>query len=123
MRLESELQVEVEYFLIELIKRANIFFKRVHNSYMANFPDFLVCYKGIFVGIELKRDENTSARAGQLLCMKDIQESGGVVAIIGSMEQLKNFFKKLDEAIEKQDFTEMRLDLDGLIKTYRNYKG
>jgi len=47
----------------------------------AGVPDFLVCYKGIFIGIECKANGNKPT-ALQIKNLKDIEEAGGQVLVI-----------------------------------------
>lgn len=47
----------------------------------AGVPDFLVCYKGIFVGIECKAHDNKPT-ALQLKNLADIESAGGTALII-----------------------------------------
>lgn len=47
----------------------------------AGVPDFLVCYKGRFIGIECKAQGNKPT-ALQLKNFKDIEEAGGTVWLV-----------------------------------------
>jgi hypothetical protein len=47
----------------------------------AGVPDFLVCYKGLFIGIECKAKGNKPT-ALQMKNFKDIEEAGGQVLLI-----------------------------------------
>jgi hypothetical protein len=77
-------------------KRA--FFFKVHGSpfMMAGLPDLVVCYKGRFIGIEVKMPGNTAspqqARVGE-----KISESRGKWLVAYSVEQVEQFFELLDK--------------------------
>ena len=59
-------------------------------------PDFLICYKGWFVAIELKRPDGTyGVTKRQGAHMRRIEAAGGYTAKIESVEELDTFLKKI----------------------------
>ena len=60
----------------------------------AGVPDFLVCYKGVFVGIECKAHDNKPT-ALQLKNLADIESAGGTALIINetNVAELRNFLE------------------------------
>lgn len=57
------------------------YFMPVQMGYGATTLDFLVCYQGMFFGIETKREGVNSATLQQACVMRDIARSGGGVVL------------------------------------------
>jgi hypothetical protein len=55
----------------------------------AGIPDLLVCYRGFFIGLEVKQPgaEHT-VRPRQKHILKQIEESGGIAEVVSSVEQV-----------------------------------
>jgi hypothetical protein len=64
----------------------------------AGVPDFLVCYKGIFVGIECKANGNKPT-ALQLKNLADIESAGGTALIIDdkNVAELRTLMENIHE--------------------------
>jgi hypothetical protein len=62
------------------------FFMPVQTGYGATTLDFLVCYRGWFVGIEAKRPGIKRPSPRQLICMENIHAAGGVAICADSLE-------------------------------------
>jgi pantoate kinase len=64
----------------------------------AGVPDFLVCYKGIFVGIECKANGNKPT-ALQLKNLADIESAGGLAFIIdeNNVANLRNLLENIHD--------------------------
>jgi hypothetical protein len=63
-------------------------------------PDFLLCVNGLFVGLELKKDEKTEPDPLQKSKHRYIQEKGGgyvLVACPENWEECKLFLKNLND--------------------------
>lgn len=88
-RLEKDVRKEV----IDYLNKNRIFHMRIEDANLSNHPDLILCYKGSFVGVELKRDESTKARLGQLKVLQDIRDSGGYGGVVGSLEELKELLE------------------------------
>jgi hypothetical protein len=54
----------------------------------AGCPDYLICWQGIFIGIEVKSDEG-EATALQIMNLKMIQKAGGVACLLKGFELQK----------------------------------
>lgn len=97
MRLEQEVKKEVEEEITRMMRLGlPIIYRRISSTILSNFPDLLICYKGIFVGVELKRDEKTKARQGQYFEMEKIQRAGGICRVIGSVKEFRIFIHDID---------------------------
>lgn len=63
----------------------------------AGIPDVLACYRGLFVGIEVKQpgaENKVSPR--QRYVMKTIEKSGGATAVVSSVDEVARLLSKLD---------------------------
>lgn len=74
---------------------------KTHGSLMqvSGLPDLLACYRGQFLGLEVKlpeTQEDTSPR--QEFVMSQIQTAGGIVAVVTSLEQALQVLGILDDA-------------------------
>jgi hypothetical protein len=84
--LESDFQKNAE----EFIRSKGGYVVKVHVSAYQNqgTPDILVCYRGFFIGFELKVDGNTLS-ALQKLRIRQIQNAGGIAKGIYSLEEIE----------------------------------
>jgi hypothetical protein len=58
-------------------------------------PDLLVCYKGYFVGLEVKQPGGrVSPRQHKVL--QEIDTAGGISAVVSTLEQVVDLLAKLD---------------------------
>lgn len=66
----------------------------------AGVPDFIVCYRSKFVGIECKAGGNKPT-ALQYKNLKDIQDCGGVALVVdeSNINQLREVLRSIDDAI------------------------
>jgi hypothetical protein len=63
----------------------------------AGIPDLLICYRGYFVGIEVKQpgaENNVSPRQRHVL--RQIEAAGGITAVVSSVEEVARLLSKLD---------------------------
>ena len=58
--------------------------------------DLTVCYKGVYLALETKVDNNTPSRAQGIHCRK-VQKSGGITAIVWSIEEVKTILQCIDD--------------------------
>lgn len=61
----------------------------------AGIPDLLVCYKGWFIGIEVKQP-GEQASPKQRSVLKSIDAAGGLTAVVDSLEEVVNLLSKLN---------------------------
>lgn len=62
----------------------------------SGWPDRIGCYKGVFIGIELKMPGETPTRL-QLRRIRRINESGGRAVVCYSLQEVKNFISAVDK--------------------------
>ena len=84
--LESDFQKNAE----KLIRSKGGYVVKVHVSAYQNqgTPDILVCYRGMFIGFELKVDRNTLSDL-QKLRIRQIRNAGGIAKGIYSLEEIE----------------------------------
>lgn len=59
-------------------------------------PDIYICYRGRFIGVELKKGPGDTPTPLQLKHLREIEASGGIGVWLTSLEQLKNLLSSID---------------------------
>jgi penicillin-binding protein-related factor A (putative recombinase) len=59
-------------------------------------PDIYLCYRGRFVGVELKKGSGDKPTPLQQKHLREIEASGGVGAWLTSLDELKNLLSSID---------------------------
>jgi penicillin-binding protein-related factor A (putative recombinase) len=59
-------------------------------------PDIYLCYRGRFVGVELKKGSEETPTPLQMKHLREIRESGGIGEWITSLEELKSLLSSID---------------------------
>ena len=95
-KLEGKLRDQVTAYL--KTRRDIWFMKVVGNSIQkAGVADFLICYRGLFLAVELKRpDGKGEATTRQLLELKKVRNAGGIGVVIESLDELIQLLGELD---------------------------
>ena len=65
----------------------------------SGWPDRIGCYKGCFIGIELKVP-GKEATALQNRRLKQIRENGGLTAVCKTLDEVKNFISAVDKSLQ-----------------------
>lgn len=82
--------------MIDEVERRGGYVVKVIAASKSGVPDLLICYKGVFVGIEVKAPGKLSeTRALQKYNLQRIKDSGGVSASLDSLDDLKDLLCKL----------------------------
>ena len=63
---------------------------------VAGVPDRLVCYRGRFLAIEVKRDAEHKPTTWQARRIKEIREADGRAAVVWTVEQVKEIIGQID---------------------------
>ena len=95
--LEIDLQRDIEDFLD---KNKIYHFRPISGSSSAGQPDVIACYKGRFVGLEVKVPKKGTAQGHQKAIRKLIQQSGGIDEFVRSVDEVKRILKKIDMDVE-----------------------
>ena len=90
--LESKIQKEILTYL----RKNEIFHLRFQaQSNINGIPDIICCYKGLFIGLELKQEKGKATEL-QKKKLEAINNAGGIGRIIKSLEEVKALFKEID---------------------------
>lgn len=70
---------------------------KVHGSgmMMTGLPDLIVCYKGQYVGLEVKMHGNKASKVQELI-HKRIAQAGGYVEVVYSVDEAINVLHRID---------------------------
>lgn len=66
-------------------------------------PDYVLCIKGIFVGVEAKADGNSTVSDAQRTQLRKIREAGGIAAILRGKdeERVNAIFREIDKRADR----------------------
>lgn len=62
----------------------------------AGIPDLLVCWRGRFIGLEVKLPGNTPSPIQEKV-LREIKGSGGIASVVSSVEQVRSLLAKLEK--------------------------
>ena len=92
--LESKVQKEV----LNYLKKRRVYHFRFQAQVNLNgLPDILALYKGVFIGLELKRPDGGKPTGLQLKKLEAINDNGGIGVIIDNVEQVKMLLDIIDQ--------------------------
>lgn len=79
-----------------LQKIENLFFWKEHGGQFgtAGIPDLIVCYKGKFIGLEVKRPGGKPTLL-QRITLKRIEKAKGIAKVVTSVEDVKSIIENL----------------------------
>jgi Holliday junction resolvase len=92
-QLEAPIRTKIKKFL----ERTGAWVYHPHGAgaSMAGAPDLLVCYKGRFLGLEVKRPGKNATEL-QAHTLEEITEAGGVSSVVYSVEDVKDILSRVD---------------------------
>lgn len=61
----------------------------------AGIPDILACYRGRFIGLEVKAPGGKLSRL-QMQVLSEIDTAGGIAAVVDNTEQVLKILKRID---------------------------
>lgn len=97
---ESDLVTKIKKYLIKQGAYAE---KIWGGGFQASgIPDILACYRGCFVGIEVKVGKNKPSEI-QEVKIKNINRAGGYGVVVWSLEEVKNLIKLIDKTIDENN--------------------
>ena len=67
----------------------------------SGIPDLIACYKGVFLGLEVKLDYNKPSEI-QKVKIKMINDAGGIGRVVYSIDEVKQVLREVDERVDKQ---------------------
>lgn len=90
--LESKIQKDI----ISYLRRNRIFHLRFQaQSNVNGIPDIICCYKGLFLGLELKQEKGKATEL-QKKKLEAINNAGGIGLVVRSVEEVDRLIKELD---------------------------
>lgn len=95
--LESNLVKKVETYLKTTFREEAWFLKTSGNAAQkSGIPDILVCVRGKFIGLELKREDGSGKPSEQqeIECRK-ISRAGGYSLISNNLNEIKDFINRI----------------------------
>lgn len=96
--MEKDLAKVIDTYL-KLKYKDSIWFLNTYGNAVqrAGVPDRLICYKGFFIGIEIKRPDGTGIESErQKIEGKRIKLAGGIYAVVESLEEVKDIMNKIE---------------------------
>ena len=94
----SKIESKVQEEIISYLKKNRIYhFRFQAQSNLNGLPDILCLYKGLFIGLELKREKGGTPTGLQLRKIKTINDNGGIGLIVRSVEEVDTLFNVIDD--------------------------
>ena len=82
--------------LLDSYPNDTLWYYKASDRFTSGVPDFIVCFKGLFIGIELK-DLGKKARKLQHYTISRILQGGGIAVCTDTIEDIKRLFNELDD--------------------------
>jgi Holliday junction resolvase len=94
---ETRLQRQIQ----DILKREGAFVFKVHGSeyMMAGLPDLVVCYRGLFIGLEVKMQEGHQS-ARQIYVESQIRDAGGISLVVRSVRDVLAILARVDAQLD-----------------------
>ena len=86
--------------IIKLLKSKGAYVVKVQSGTRSGIPDLIACYKGLFLGLEVKKPK-TKEEASKLqeLNIKWIKDAGGIATVVWTTDMVNKILKDCDEAL------------------------
>lgn len=96
---EARLQRRIQ----DALKRRDAFVFKIHGSahMMAGLPDLIICYRGQFIGMEVKMVGNDASPI-QRLRHREIEHAGGMAKVVRSPDEALAILDEIDISIEPE---------------------
>ena len=90
----------VQSKILKELKLKGCYVVKVQSASKAGVPDIIGCYKGVFIGIEVKTPETkTNVSELQQINLDMISKAGGFTRVIWDYKEVKNLLKEIDESL------------------------
>lgn len=94
--LESKVQKDIQ----RLLDKRGAYVVKVISGNRRGIPDLIVCYKGQFLGFEVKTPATwNKASPLQLKNIEMIRKARGMAHVVWEVEQVKDFLDLIDDAV------------------------
>ena len=78
---------------------------------MAGLPDIIVCYRGVFIGLETKTPEGHGPTKRQEYVHGRINDAEGVVAVVRSVHDALNVLYAVDASLNADEDAQAKLTM------------
>lgn len=109
---KTMLEKEFQNKILKKLRKKGLFYKIWGGGYQeAGIPDILGCYKGYFIGIELKTDKGRLSEL-QKYQLKRIEDNNGFSLVLrpSNEQDIWNLLEKIDNLSEDKNY---RVDFNG----------
>lgn len=90
----------VQSKILKELKLKGCYVVKVQSASKAGVPDIIGCYKGKFLGIEVKTPETKdNVSELQKINLDMISKSGGFTRVMWDYKEVENLLKEIDETI------------------------
>ena len=74
---------------------------KIEAASVAGVPDILVCYKAMFIGIEVKKSKSSQPTELQLENINMIRQAGGLADVVSSLPEVDWLLRCVDSRVGK----------------------
>ena len=92
MRPEQKIQAKI----MEYLKSKGAYRVKIEAASVAGVPDILVCYKAMFIGIEVKKSKSSQPTELQLENINMIRQAGGLADVVSSLPEVDWLLRCVD---------------------------
>lgn len=99
----------VEDKIKDYLFQKQIYYFKVHGSKFmpAGIPDIVCCFKGLFLGIEVKRPGAKNEQSEmQKIHQRNIEKSGGTYLLVDSLKEVTDYIESQEANDEKRTGSE-----------------
>jgi len=97
MRPEQKIQAKI----MEYLKSKGAYRVKIEAASVAGVPDILVCYKAMFIGIEVKKSKSSQPTELQLENINMIRQAGGLADVVSSLPEVDCLLRCVDSRVGK----------------------
>ncbi len=97
MRPEQKIQAKI----MEYLKSKGAYRVKVEAASVSGVPDILVCYKAMFIGIEVKKSKSSQPTELQLENINMIRQAGGLADVVSSLAEVDCLLRCIDSRVGK----------------------
>ena len=95
MRPEQKIQAKI----MEYLKSKGAYRVKIEAASVAGVPDILVCYKAMFIGIEVKKSKSSQPTELQLENINMIRQAGGLADVVSSLPEVDWLLRCVDSRV------------------------
>lgn len=93
---EGRIKKQIKEYLDSM--RPDIWYYLAQDKFTIGIPDIIICYRGWFIALEVKRPEYSSRERKKVTLQKliggKIEKSGGIFEIVSSLDEVVRIFEE-----------------------------